>query len=182
MLLDAAVNTPVEYNEPVPLNVPTNAPLATFKVPELLMVPPLRVVIAAVTPDPSTRLPSDAVLIVLPVPASVKDPPPSVVKYAVPELMLTVPAFKVVNNRLAPLVKLVSPAPFNAAIATDPPVAVKAKLPALFTVPSEPASVALVPNVAENVADPPEEMFNALPPLRSVPTARVPVPTFNVPV
>jgi len=182
VLLVPAVNAPVEYNDPAPVNVPVNAPPTTFKVPALLMVPPLSVVIAAVTPDPSTRLPSDAVPIVLPVPASVKDPPPSVVKYAVPELMLTVPAFKVVNNKFAPLVKLVNPAPFNAAIATEPPVAVKARLPALFTVPSDPASVALVPNVAENVADPPEEMFNALPPLRSVPTASVPVPTFNVPL
>jgi len=180
--LPPKLKVPVEVNDPAPVNVPVNAPPDAVKVPALLMVPPLSVVIAAATPDPSTTLPSDAVPIVLPVPASVKDPPPRVVKYAVPELMLTVPALNVVNNRFAPLVKLVNPAPSNAAIATDPPLAVKARLPALFTVPSDPAEVALVPNVAENVADPPEEMFNPLPPLISAPTDRVPLPTFNVPL
>jgi len=141
----------------------------------------LSVVTAADIPDPSTRLPSDDVPIEFPSPASVNDPPLSVVKYAVPAAIFTVPADKVASKRLAPLLKLVMPAPLNDPMATEPLLAVKARLPSLFTFPSEPAEVAVVPNVAENVADPPEEMFNLLPPLNSAPTAKVPVPTFNVP-
>lgn len=182
MLLDAAVNAPVEYSEPAPLNVPTNAPPVTFRVPLLLMVPPLSAVMSTDVPDPKTRLPSDKVPMVLPVPASVSEPPLIVVKYAVPEVILTVPAFSVVNNRFAPLLKLVIPVPLKAPIATEPLAAVNASAPALLTLPREPAEVAVVPNIEENVAEPPEEMFNPLPPLNSVPTAKVPVPTFKVPV
>jgi hypothetical protein len=182
VLLVPAVNAPVEYNEPAPVSVPTKVPLVTFRVPSLLMVPPLSVVTAVDIPDPRTRLPSDNVPMVLPVPANVNEPPFIVVKYAVPAVMFTVPALNVANNRFAPLLKFVIPAPLNAPIATEPLAAVKARLPALLTLPRDPASVALVPNVPENVADPPEEIVNPLPPLNSVPTARVPVPTFNVPV
>ena len=173
MLLDAAVNTPLEYNDPAPVKVPTKVPLVTFRVPSLVMSAPLSVVIAADTPDPNTRLPSDDVPIAFPAPASVNDPPLSVVKYAVPALIFTVPEVKVVNKRLAPLLKLVMPAPLKAPMATEPLLALKARLPSLFTFPSEPAEVVVVPNVPEKVAEPPEEIVNPLPPLNSVPTVRV---------
>ena len=97
-------------------------------------------------------------------------------------MRLTVPWLKVVRSKFAPLVRLVRPEPLKAPIATEPLLAVNDKAPALLTFPSEPAEVAVVPNVPEKVADPPEEMFNPLPPLNSVPTAKVPVPTFKVPV
>ena len=128
------------------------------------------------------KLPPPKVPILFPEAASVREPPFIVVKYAAPPLRLTVPALKVVNSKFAPLVRLVTPAPLRALIATEPPLAVNAKFPALLTFPSDPAAVAVVPKVAENVAEPPEEMFNPLPPLNSVPTAKVPFPTFNAPV
>ena len=137
MLLDAAVNTPVEYRDPVPVSVPTNAPLVTFRVPLLLMVPPFSVVTSTDVPDPSTRLPSDNVPMVLPVPDSVSDPPFIAVKYAAPPLRLTVPLLKVVNDRLPVLVRLVTPAPLNDVRVTDPELVLNERVPELVTFLSE---------------------------------------------
>ena len=157
-----------------------NVPEVAFNVPSFVMNPLVNVLTVAA--PVRFRLPPLKVPIVFPDAASVSEPPLIVVKYAAPPLRLTVPSLKVVSSKFAAPVKLVNPAPLKEPIATEPLIAVKSRLPALLTLPRDPASVALVPNVAENVADPPEEIVNPLPPLNSVPTARVPVPTFKVPV
>jgi hypothetical protein len=127
------------------------------------------------------KLPPPKVPILFPVAASVKEPAFIVVKYATPPLRLTVPALKVDSSRFAPFVKLVTPAPLSAPIATEPPLAVNTKFPALLTFPSDPAAVAVVPKVPENVAEP-LVMVRLFPPAKSVPTVKLPLLSVNAPL
>ena len=159
-----------------------NVPEVAFKVPSFVINPLVNVLTVTTPGEDTFKLPPLKVPIVFPDAASVSEPPLIVVKYAAPPLRLTVPAVNVVNRRFAAPVRLVVPAPPKAPIATEPLAAVNASAPPLLTLPREPAEVAVVPNIEENVADPPEDIFKALPPLNSVPTAKVPLPTFNVPV